>query len=131
MYPNYQEIADKLEVGKMYTMFKYGEFGFPATAQFKLVKKEVAPYAQYPQSLLLMFVIKGKRKTSGVRLYGNNRVAIWEGLENPNSEMYGAPSVGECGVTVRKSIGSSFSNCYMERALKSVEAKPIVLLERD
>lgn len=129
MYPNYSEVAAKLEVGKSYTLVKYGEFGFPYSVQFKLIKMEIKPYAQYTESLLLYFVVKGKRKQSGIRLYGNNRLAIWEGFENPNVEMFDAPVMGESGLIVKKSFGTSFDSSYMSRALKSVEAKPIILLE--
>ncbi len=130
MYPNYQEIADKLEIGKMYTLFKYGEFGFPVVAQFKLVSKTIEPYAQYQESLRIMFIPKGKRKETGIRLYGDNRLAIWEGLVNVNSEIFGLSKIGMEGM-VSESIGVSFSSGYMDRALKLVEAKPLVLIDRD
>lgn len=133
MYPNYEEIAAKLEIGKTYTMVKYGEFGFPYKVQFKLIGKEVKPYAQYQESLVLMFIEKGKRKQKGIRVHGNNRFAIWEGFVSPNVEMFNAPEAGSIpAITVRKSFGSSFDSSYMERALNSVEQKPLVMVyEKD
>lgn len=131
MYPNYQEIASKLEIGKMYTIWKYGEFGFPVCLQFKLTKTEVKPYAQYRESLVIMFIQKGKRKERGIRLHGDaNRFAIWEGLVNPNAEMYNNPETYN-GVTITKSFGMSFSPEYMDRALASVPQKPLIVVDND
>ncbi len=130
MHPNYTEVAAKLEVGKTYTLFKYGEMGFPYALQFKVTRLEIKPYAQYSESLVIGFIEKGKRKERGIRFYGDNRLAIWEGLVNPNADMFNAPEAGSVpGIMVQKSFGSSFSSSYMDRALKSVEAKPLILIE--
>ena len=132
MYPNYIEIASKLEIGKMYTIFKYGEFGFPIAFSFKATKVDVSPYAQYRESLSIWYIRKGKRKTHGMRFHGDtNRFAIWEGVVNPDAEMFNAPMSSSNGVTVQKSCGMSFSPCYMETALKSVPQNPIILVDND
>jgi hypothetical protein len=132
MYPNYQEIASKLEIGNTYTIFSYNDFGFAYAFFFKLVKVEVKPYAQYRESMVIHYIRKGKRKAQGVRFHGDtNRFAIWEGIVNPNTEMFNEPSISSNGVTVQKSYGMSFSPVYMERALKSVPQNPIILVDND
>jgi hypothetical protein len=132
MYPNYNEIASKLEIDKTYTIFSYNDFGFAYAFTFKLVKVEVKPYAQYRESMVIHYIRKGKRKAQGVRFHGDiNRFAIWEGIVNPNVEMFNAPVSYSNGVTVQRSYGMSFSPCYMETALKSVPQEPMILVDNE
>ena len=125
MYLDYQEVTNKLKVGNLYTLFRYNDFGFPSSLQFKLTEMKIEPWAQYRQSLVLIFIPKGKRKERVIRFYGENRLAIWEGFVNPNTDIFSAPVIKD-EIAVQKSLDSCFSGTFMERALNSVVQKPLI-----
>jgi hypothetical protein len=128
---NLKKLAANLSPGKPYTLFKYGEFGFPYSIKMKVEKVEIKPYAQYPETLLICYIEKGKRKVKGIRIYGAHyeKLAIWEGLHDVNTEMYvetvpgTTPGIG----SVSKSL-SSFSPEYLDRALQSVPYAPMFMM---
>lgn len=122
---NYGSVVDKLDVGKQYTLVSMGEFGFPYAIQMKLTGVEATKYAQYDDAVQIDFIVKGKRKETGIRFYGSKKLVIWEGFVNPNVEMYGAAKVSN-GMTVRESKWSSFDPRYIQTAINSVEQTPIV-----
>lgn len=126
-----KEIASKLEADKSYTLVKMGEWGFPYKLHFKVHSLQYGPYAQYPESLVIYFIEKGKRKVKGIRFYGSASYAIWEGYQEVNTEMYVSSDKHEStGMIVSKSL-RSFSPEYLKRALNSVNVKPMIVVEKN
>lgn len=105
-----------------YTICKMGEFGFPISWKIILKSVKVGPYAQYKDSVVLMFVPKGKRKVAGMRLHGDyQQFMIFEGHVDLDTEMF----VKNYSDGSKSSL-ESFSPDYMIRALNSTSQKPII-----
>lgn len=105
-----------------YTICKMGEFGFPISWKITLKSVKVGPYAQYKNSVCLMFVLKGKRKVTGIRLHGDyQQFMIFEGHVDLDTEMF----VKNFSDGSKSSL-ESFSPEYMIRALKSTSQKPVI-----
>ena len=105
-----------------YTICKMGEFGFPISLKIILKSVKVGPYAQYKDSVVLMFVPKGKRKVAGMRLHGDyQQFMIFEGHVDLDIEMF----VKNYSDGSKSSL-ESFSPDYMIRALNYTSQKPII-----
>ena len=73
-------------------------------------------YAQYENSILICYVQKGKRKIRGLRFNGKENFIIWKGFVNPNVDIFSNGPVSDL----------SFSSSHLEKALNSVEQKPLI-----
>lgn len=118
------EQLKKLEVGQKYTIASYGAFGFAYSIQFELVEVQAKPWAQYRETVVLVFKQKGKRKLRQLRFYDYSRFIVWAGYVEPNVSMWATEGERENGVTFKRSF-ESFSNEYLERALASVKQEPL------
>ncbi|MGE3680269.1 MAG: hypothetical protein AB7G93_00995 [Bdellovibrionales bacterium] len=55
-------------------------FGIGAVSmQITLEEVTVSAFAQYAESVQLIFKLKGKRNLRGIRFHGNKSCAIWRG----------------------------------------------------
>lgn len=115
-----------LKVGGQYTFVKFGEFGFPYHKKITLLEIRVQPYAQYPETVALVFKEKGKRKASGVRFYGQDyeQYLIYEGHHDVNTEAFVKTIEGP--FSVAKQSLASFDGEYLTRAKASVNGQPVI-----
>lgn len=61
------------------TIAAQSEFGGVYFLHVTMTGAEIKPYAQYPESLLLLFKKRGGRTTYGMRVYGDKPIAIFSG----------------------------------------------------
>lgn len=114
-----------LKPGLQYTLVKYGEIGFVFAVKMTLAEIRVESYAQYPETTMLVFKQKGKRKLRGLRLMPRDRFIIWEGWVDPNVDIYARTVDTSFGPNTGFESFLSFSEEYMTRALASVPAPPL------
>ena len=121
-----------LKVGHRYTLVKLSDFGFPYAAQLELAESKVEPYAQYPETVVLAFKLKGKRKLRHLRIFNRDEYLVYQGWIEVNTEMYVETLPGTDDTTVSRSL-RSFDNEYLYRAKRSVAQKPLIekIQERD
>lgn len=116
-----------LQPGEKYTMWWFGNFGFPTCQQIKVVNVECRKYAQYDKSIKLLFTKKGGRRLLEMNILPKEAFIIWPGWITPDSEMYGQAEERENGVTVRRSKFASFDRGYVQAGLDSVSIQPVVI----
>lgn len=115
-----------LKIGSRYTLVKMGDMGFPFAAHLELVDRKITPYAQYAETVLLTFKLKGKRNLRELRIFERDDYLIYEGWVAVNTEMYVEtlpPSPG--GLTCKRSL-TSFDVEYLLRAKRSVAQAPLI-----
>ena len=115
----------KLETGKRYTLLTMSCFGIGASCvQFTMETVKFGKYAQYEDSVELVFKLKNKRNLRGMRFYGNNSFAVWEGWIQSNTNAFEA---FPCSIfpQAQKSKYLSFDKRYLTDAIASVSAKPL------
>lgn len=112
------EALTKLERGKKYTIFFYSEFGFPSALQITLDDIKVESYAQFDETVLLIFVQKGKRKLSGKRFYGQSwdKFLVYDGHVTLENDIFINGNRSEL----------SCSDVYIQRAMTSTTQKPLI-----
>lgn len=122
----------ELEVGKKYTVVGLGEFGFPYKFQIILQEVRVEPYAQYPESYLVIFKLPRKKNLRMLRFYENGGVKgdviVWDGWVTPDTTMYRKWDVSDYGlgpVTTGESL-RCFDPAYLIIARESIEQKPLI-----
>jgi hypothetical protein len=120
----YREFT-KLRQGEKYTMVTGGEMGFVRKTQFVFDSLKFGRYAQYHDSVQVIFKVRRKRNLSSIQFYGIKSFIIWEGFVDPVTDMYGAPKL-ENGLTVRRSKYLSFDLGYFTDALNSVTQNPLI-----
>ena len=125
-----KQLFDKLEEDQNYTVWKFGEMGFPQCFNITLISKQLTSYAQYDEALLIKFKIKGKRKLSGFYIYGTSSPFIfWEGWYNTAQASNWWESQ-EYHEETKRSVRTGytcFSDEYIKQALKSITAEPVAL----
>lgn len=115
----------QLKVGERYTLLTQGIFGAIAS-KMTLVDVKVVPYAQYSESVKLIFKVKGKRKLSGCYFYGRESCVVWQGWVDVDTNFLKPAEVCEAtGMTVRKSKYTSCDSRHFDDAVKSVTASPV------
>lgn len=113
-----------LKPGQKYTFVKMGDMGFPFALQLQLIDQKIEPYAQYAESVVLIFKLKGKRNLRQIRIIGRDDYLVYEGWVPINTEMYvEEEKVGD--MTVRRSL-SSCDIEYLLRAKRSVAQVPLI-----
>ena len=113
----------QLERGQKYTLLTQG-FGAVAS-KITLLDIKVGSYAQYSESVQIIFKEKGKRKLSSFRFHGSNSCAVWLGWIDVITDPFCAPEVSGSGLTVKRSRYASFDSRYFTDAIASVSAAPI------
>ena len=113
-----------LIVGQRYTVVKMGDMGFCFSVQFELVEKRVEPWAQYAESVVLIFKQKNKRNLKQIRFTGRDDFLVYEGWVEANTEMF-VEEDKSGPFTVRKSL-SSCDIEYLLRAKRSVPKAPLI-----
>ena len=119
------EQLKNLKVGQKYTLVKMGDMGFCYKVQFELIEVRVEPYAQYPESILLVLKERRKRNRGGIRFLPRDSFLIFEGFVDANTEMFVSTLPSENGITCRVSL----ANCdveYLYRAKRSVSQAPVI-----
>jgi hypothetical protein len=114
----------QLEIGKRYTIVRNDDMGFVFKLHVEIIEIKNEPYAQYPESILLIFKVKGKRNLRQLRFLPRDPYLVWNGWLEINTDMY-AETAEECGFIVRKSL-LSFDREYFERAKRSTTEQPII-----
>lgn len=109
-----------LKIGQKYTFVKLSEFGFPHAVKIELVEFKIESYAQYPETTVLKFKLKGKRNLRGLRIFERDSYLVYEGWVEVDTEMYveTLPATPG-GLPCQRSL-SSFDNEYLMRAKRSV-----------
>lgn len=118
----------ELKKGAKYTIVRSGGMGFVFSVCCVLEEVRVEPYAQYPETFLLVVKPQRKRSLVGYRVYnspGRGELVIWEGYENPNVDMFGPARPSVTGMVVRESRYSSCDPRYMIDAFNSVSKEPV------
>jgi hypothetical protein len=80
-----ENLNNTLEVGKEYTIIQITDFGFTSESHIKLVSSQIKPYAQYNDSVQLIFKVKNKRlsrNNAGFNFHGVKTMAVYEGWHN-------------------------------------------------
>ncbi len=114
-----------LEKGQRYTIATISEFGIGINAiQFTLENITVSPYAQYSESVQLIFKIKGTRKLRGLRFHGSKSFAIWQGWHEIRNDAFTAPTISN-GLVCKQSLYMSFDKQYLLDAIKSTSVSPL------
>jgi hypothetical protein len=113
-----------LNAGEKYTIVRYGEMGFVFAVQLIVNAFEVKPYAQYRESVYLIFRKKGARKASAMRFFPNDDYLVYSGWVEVNTSMFVSISVSASGMTCRTSL-LSCDREYLHIAKRSVPAAPI------
>ena len=117
----------ELKKGEKYTLVRPGGMGFVFSSRFVLQDVRVQPYAQYPESFLLVVKEERKRNLTGYRFYSSSdEFAIWEGYEKPNTEMYVEEETLADGTVIARRSLASFDPQYMINAVNSVSKDPIL-----
>ncbi|MBS1983212.1 MAG: hypothetical protein JST16_03490 [Bdellovibrionales bacterium] len=114
----------QLEIGKRYTIVRQGDMGFVFKSHVEIVGAKLEPYAQYPESVLLTFKLRGKRNLRGMRFCPRDSYIVWEDWLSVNTEMF-VETTEQSGMIVRKSLASCDPE-YFERAKRSVSEMPLI-----
>ena len=115
-----------LECDQKYTLLVMNAFGIGTNViQLTLSEVKVSPYAQYAESVQLIFKPKGKRNLRGIRFHGSELCAIWKGWLDINSDAFEAPTLSESGFICGKSRYLSFDSRYITDAIESVPVSPL------
>lgn len=118
-----------LKKGERYTLLTMSGFGIGVCASvFTLQDVKVSEYAQYSESVQLIFKLKGARTLQGMRFHGSKSFAIWKGWHNIKTDAFSSPEVTESNgtqVTVSRSLYSSFDERYLTDAIASVSTAPL------
>lgn len=112
-------------INKKITIFKNSDFGFPIATKCILHEVKVKDYAQYKNSLFLIFTPKGKRTKYQIILHGYESVLFYDDHIELNAEMY----TQELSGGMRQSE-LAFSNVYIENARKSTKEIPFLELKK-
>ena len=118
------EQLKQLEIKQKYTLVKMGDMGFCFKVQFELIEIKNEPWAQYPESVLLIFKEKRKRNLRAIRFLPRDNFLVYSGFVDANTEIGISTSQGD-GYTVTKSLMSCDVE-YLFRAKRSVEQTPII-----
>ncbi len=111
--------------GQRYTLLVMSGFGIGATAmQITLEDIRVSAYAQYPESVQVIFKQKGKRALQGMRFHGSTSVAVWNGWQDIATNAFTAPTISN-GFVCRSGRYLSFDSRYLTDAVASATALPI------
>ena len=114
-----------LKAGHRYTLVKLNDFGFPYKANLELVEQKIEPYAQYTETMLLTFKLKGKRNLRQLRIFERDNYLVYDGWIEINTEMFVEELPGVAGLVIQKSL-RSFDDEYFSRAKKSVPQVPLI-----
>lgn len=114
----------QLERGQKYTLLTQGIFGATAS-QIVLLDIKVEPWAQYSESVQLIFKLKGKRNPRASRFYGQESCAVWLGWVEVNTDPLGDAEEVNSIMVVRRSRYLSFDSRYFTDAIASVSTAPI------
>ncbi len=113
-----------LKPAEKYTIVRFGEMGFLFSVQLTLIRVDIKPFAQYPESVVLVFRKKCGRAPSGLRFLPNDDFLVYEGWVNVNTEMYVSSSVSPTGMNCKQSL-LSFDREYLMIAKRSVGKEPL------
>ncbi len=116
----------QLKVGEKYTLAMMGDMGFVFSRQFIFHSLEFGKYAQYTDSVKLIFKEKRKCNLAAITFYERKSFAIWAGFVEPNTDIYGGAKE-EGGLIIQESKYLSCDSQYFTDALKSVDQKPFIL----
>lgn len=115
-----------LEKARKCTLLIPSSLGIGAVSlQITIENVTVSKYAQYEESVQLIFKLKGKRNLQGTRFHGSQSVAVWEGWVEIHIDPYSAPMISKSGLVGRESRYLSFDDRYMTDAITSVNVAPI------
>lgn len=123
--PSQFDLLKTLEWGQEYTLVKYGEFGFLFSVKFKLLEVRVQPYAQYPESVMLVGKPYKKRNAYGWRILPQDRFAIWRGYKEVRTSMW-VQQENAGSATIKRSLLSCDGE-YLRMALDSVVEPPLIV----
>lgn len=112
-----------LKIGEKYTLLTQGFFGAVAS-KITLIEVKIGPYAQYQESVQLIFKEKGKRSLSGKRFYGIESCVVWLGWIDVDTDPLSEPE--DNGIMlVRRSKYASCDSRFLTDAVASVSQKPV------
>lgn len=113
----------QLEKGQKYTLLTQGFLGVVAI-QIILYEVRVGPWAQYSESVELIFKPKAKRNLRGLRFHGRESCVVWQGWIEVDTDPFRASEKSLDGVTIQQSRYLSFDSRYFTDAIASVSAAP-------
>ena len=116
----------QLKKGEKYTLLTMSQLGIGAVSfQITVEGVKVGRYAQYEESVQLIFKRKGKRKLDGLRFHGSKSCAIRNGWIDLYTDPFTAPRLGATGFFSYESRYVSFDQRYMTNAIVSAPVPPI------
>lgn len=114
-----------LEAGKRYTLLVMSGLGIGAHAiHITMEKAKVGKYAQYDDSVELIFKPKGKRNLRAMQFYGRQEFVVWENWIDLNTEAF-TQGKERPFVIVKRSKYASFDKRYLTDAIASTPIKPL------
>lgn len=117
---------DILSEGRKVTIVKLSEFGFPNVMQVRIDAVKTEKYAQYDDTLKIVFIPKRKRTKYGVRVLPEDEILIYDGWIDINfdSLMYG--KIEDKGaVIVKTGKYNCFDKRYLTDAVDLIGKNPI------
>ena len=123
----FNQIVQILKQGEKYTVVGFTDFGYPYSIQFRLIKAEVESYAQYDESLNLIFRKKNARKHNSCLVFlPKQEFIIWEGWVNPDVDMWKGNKEIKEDMIIREAL-FPFDHQYLKNAIESVDKDPIII----
>ena len=114
----------ELKSGEKYTIVRFGDMGFVFSVQLALKQVKIESYAQYPESVVLIYLPKRKRSLRGMRFLTNEDYLVYPGWVEVATEMFVSSSKSETGFTVSQSL-LSCDREYLMIAKRSVATEPL------
>lgn len=118
------ENLKNIQVGQKITVGRYNDFGFFTAIKMTVHEIRVESYAQYPETVAIIFKGPRQRKLRIVRFFPETKYVVWAGHVEPDTNIWASTKTDSSGVIVRRSE-SCFSEFYAQKAIDSLLQKPI------
>lgn len=131
MENKFENAAKQLNAGDVVTVIVNNDFGFVSTFSCKVVEAKHTSYAQYRNSLYLIFKEPRQKKARAIHLHEGKRFLVLRGKHEIKNDIYDEPEVvGECIVRTGK-----YSSCdprWFEDAQAQVkDIEPLIYNQKD
>ncbi len=131
LIPDYNLLISPLKKCKLYTLFCFSEFGFPAAYHIKLININVGKYAQYHQAITMTFKYYDEiceQHLIEKTWTPHQTLIIWDGWHEIYTNHWIKTWEEKCGEQTLQCRESDlcFSKNHVENALKSVSVDPII-----
>src|SRR5574343_223616 len=110
-----------IKEGEFVTVIKSGDFGFVNVFQAKVVSAEHTKYAQYQNSIKLVFRQPRQKKNRCVHLHEGTKFLILQGKHDIKNDIFGTPEDRGNGVTISRGLYSACDDRWFTDAVARAE----------